>query len=247
MGDALFATYFLLAWLLERGVDGVFEQHGARQRVTDFRRGEQLGPKDHQIHLSKPKQKPDWMSQEEYDSVPGSITVRELKTKNKVLVTTLLSPKAYPKCEIKELFKKRWDVELDLRNIKTTLGMETLSCKTPEMVEKEIWVYFLAYNLMRLLMAQSALLADILPRQLSFKHTVQLWLAWSQNTQATGAQADEGILFFLIAQKTVGNRPGRVEPRAVKQRPKPYPLLMEQREKAREKIRKHGHPKKLRA
>ena len=119
--------------------------------------------------------------------------------------------------------------------------------KTPQMVEKEIWVYFLAYNLIRLLMAQSAILADVLPRQLSFKHTVQLWLAWSQNTQATGAQVDEGTLFILIAQKTVGNRPGRVEPRAVKRRPKPYPLLMEERKKAREKIRKYGHPKKIKA
>lgn len=240
MGDAFFATYFLLASLLEKGVDGVFEQLGARKRVTDFRRGESLGPKDHLIQLSKPKQKPDWMSQEDYDSAPSYITVRELKTNGKILVTTLLSAKAYPKHEIKVLYKKRWHVEVDLRHIKTTLGMETLSCKTPEMVEKEMWVYFLAYNLIRLLMAQSALLADILPRQLSFKHTVQLWLAWSQS-----AQADEGILFILIAQKTVGNRPGRIEPRAVKRRPKPFPLLMEQREKARERIRKYGHPKKL--
>ena len=245
MGDAFFATYFLLASLLEKGVDGVFEQLGVRKRVTDFRRGESLGPKDHLIQLSKPKQKPDWMSQEDYDSAPSYITVRELKTNGKILVTTLLSAEAYPKHEIKVLYKKRWHVEVDLRHIKTTLGMETLSCKTPEMVEKEMWVYFLAYNLIRLLMAQSAVLADILPRQLSFKHTVQLWLAWSQSTQATVAQADEGILFILIAQKTVGNRPGRIEPRTVKRRPKPFPLLMEQREKAREKIRKYGHPKKL--
>jgi hypothetical protein len=247
MGDAFFATYFLLVWLIENGVDGVFEQLGTRKRVTDFRRGKHLGPKDHLIEYLKPKQKPDWMSQEDYDRAPQSITVREMKTKGKVLVTTLLSPKTYPKHELKELFKQRWHVELDLRNIKTTLGMETLSCKTPEMIEKEIWVYFLAYNLIRLLMAQSALLADILPRQLSFKHTVQLWLAWSRNTQAADIQADEGVLFILIAQKIVGNRPGRVEPRAVKRRPKPYPLLMEAREKAREKIQKYGHPKKLRA
>lgn len=247
MGDAFFATYFLLASLLERGVDGVFEQLGARKRVTDFRRGEKLGPKDRLIGLTKPKQKPDWMSQADYDSAPEHIRVRELETNGKLLVTTLLSAKAYPKHELKALYKKRWHVEVDLRHIKTTLGMETLSCKTPQMIEKEIWVYLLAYNLIRLLMAQSALLADILPRELSFKHTVQLWLAWSQNTQSTGVQENERILFILIAQRTVGNRPGRVEPRAVKRRPKPFPLLMEQREKAREKIRKHGHPKKLRA
>jgi hypothetical protein len=119
-----------------------------------------------------------------------------------------------------------------------------LSCKTPEMAEKEMWVYFLAYNLIRLLMAQSALLADILPRQLSFKHTVQLWTAWSQQTQAGSIQANESVLFMLIAQKTVGNRPGRIEPRAVKRRPKAYPLLMEKREQARDKVRMVGHPKK---
>jgi len=138
-------------------------------------------------------------------------------------------------------------LEVDLRNIKTTLGMETLSCKTPEMIEKEMWVYLLAYNLIRLLMAQSALLENILPRQLSFKHTVQLWLAWSQQTQATGIHMDEGLLFVLIAQRTVGNRPGRIEPRAVKRRPKPFPLLMETREQARDRVRTYGHPKKLKA
>jgi hypothetical protein len=108
MGDAFFATYFLLAWLIDNGVDGVFEQLGARQRVTDFRRGKQLGPKDHLIEFFKPK-KPDWMSQEDYERAPQSITVRELKTKGKVLVSTLLSPKAYPKHEMKELFKPRWE------------------------------------------------------------------------------------------------------------------------------------------
>jgi IS4 transposase len=85
-----------------------------------------------------------------------------------VLITTLLSPKDASKAELKSLYKSRWQIEVDFRNIKTTMGMETLSCKTPEMSEKEIWIYFLAYNLIRLLMAQSALLADIVPRQLSF-------------------------------------------------------------------------------
>jgi hypothetical protein len=244
LGDALFGDYFLLATLLDKGVDGVFEQQGARKRVTDFRKGKRLGPKDHLIQLVKPKRKPDWMKREDYDSVPELLTIRELKISGKVLITTLLSSKAFPRQELKGLYKKRWHVEVDLRNIKTTLGMETLSCKTPDMVEKEMWVYFLAYNLIRLLMAQSALLADRLPRQLSFKHTVQLWLAWCQQTQAIGTQADERLLFVLIAQKTVGNRPGRIEPRAVKRRPKPFSLLMEKREQAKDEIKKHGHPKK---
>lgn len=247
MGDAYFGTYFLLAALLERGVDAVFEQLGARKRVTDFRKGQRLGPKDHLIQLSKPSRKPEWMTQTDYDNAPAFISLRELKVSGKILITTFVSSKAYPRHELKALYKKRWHVEVDFRNIKTTLGMETLSCKTPDMVEKEIWVYFLAYNLIRLLMAQSAVLADILPRQLSFKHTVQLWLAWSQQTQAMGIQADEGALFVLIAQRTVGNRPGRIEPRAVKRRPKPFPLLMETREQARNKVKKYGHPKKQKA
>ena len=247
LGDALFGSYFLLVSMIDRGVDAVFEQLGTRKRVTDFRQGKHLGSKDHLIKLTKPKQKPDWMRQEDYDSSPDILTIRELKIKGKVLITTLLSAKAFPKHELKALYKKRWHIELDLRNIKTTLGMETLSCKTPEMIEKEMWVYFLAYNLIRLLMAQSALLADVQPRQLSFKHTVQLWLAWSQQTHIANTQADKEVLFILIAQKTVGNRPGRIEPRAVKRRPKPFPLLMEKREQAREKVRKYGHPRKLKA
>jgi hypothetical protein len=115
------------------------------------------------------------------------------------------------------------------------------------MAEKEMWVYLLAYNLIRLLMAQSALLSDLLPRQLSFKHTVQIWLAWSQMNQSQGNNGNESLLFLLIAQKTVGNRPNRVEPRAVKRRPKAFPLLMVPRDIAQENIRLHGHPKKLRA
>ncbi len=247
LGDAFFGTYFLLASLYKQGTDAVFEQFGARKRKTDFRKGKHLGPKDHLVELAKPKRKPDWMTQENYDCVPEFITIRELTVKGKILITTLLSPKIFPKNELKELYKKRWHVEVDFRNIKTTLGMETLSCKTPEMAEKEMWVYLLAYNLIRLLMAQSALLADILPRQLSFKHTVQLWTAWCQQTQSVCVQFDEGALFILIAQNTVGNRPGRIEPRAVKRRPKPFPLLMERREIARERVRENGHPKKIKA
>jgi len=247
VGDAFYGTYFMLSSLLEKQVDFLFEQHGARKRVTDFRRGKALGTKDHVIHIQKPLRKPNWMSQDEYDALPESLTIRELKIKDKILITSMLSPSQYSKQDLKALYKKRWHVEVDLRNIKTTLGMDILSCKTPAMAEKEMWVYLLAYNLIRLLMAQSALLSDLLPRQLSFKHTVQIWLAWSQMNQVHGNHGDEALLFLLIAQRTVGNRPNRVEPRAVKRRPKAFPLLMLPREIARENIKIHGHPKKIRA
>jgi hypothetical protein len=245
LGDAFYATYFLLAELQARKIDSLFEQHGARKRSTDFSQGEELGSRDHLITLTKPKVRPDWMTAEQYISAPDTLIVRELKVGGKVLVTTLMCPKLIPKVELKDLFKLRWNVELDIRNIKTILGMETLSCKTPAMCEKEMWVYFLGYNLIRLIMAESALLADVLPRTLSFKHTVQLWLAWDGISKPTDELINVGKLLALVSEKSVGNRPGRVEPRAIKRRPKPYPLLMENRTLVREKIKLHGHPKKL--
>ncbi len=245
LGDAFYATYFLLCELARRSVDGVFEQYGARKRSTDFRKGKSLGARDHLIVLEKPTKKPDWMSQADYDRASATLTVRELGVQGKILVTTFLCPKDTPKAVIKVLYRRRWNVELDLRSIKTTLGMERLSCKTPEMALKELWVYLLAYNLIRLLMAQAALLADQIPRQFSFKHTVQLWLAWQQRAGGSHDGVAIAGLLVLIAQPRVGLRPGRMEPRAVKRRPKPFPLLTKPRALAREDVRQNGHPKKL--
>ena len=245
LGDAFFPTYFLLWELMRGGVDGVFEQYGARKRSTDFSKGEQLGVRDHLLVWSKPK-RPDWMSPSEYEQVPDTLTVREFQAGGKILVSTLVDPKEAPKNELGALFQHRWNVELDLRNIKTTLGMEHLRCKSPEMARKELWVYLLAYNLIRLLMAQAALLADQIPRQLSFKHTVQVWMAW----QLCGGDTCDGdsmlMLLKLIAEPRVGLRRGRIEPRALKRRQKPFPLLTQPRVAAREEVRLHGHSKKQR-
>ena len=124
--------------------------------------------------------------------------------------------------------------------------MEQLRCKTPQMAIKELWDYLLAYNLIRLLMGQAALLADQIPRQLSFKHTVQIWMAWQQR----GGSRHDGVcinaLLVMIAEPRVGLRPGRVEPRALKRRMKPFPLLTKPRQVAREEIKENGHPKKQR-
>jgi hypothetical protein len=243
LGDAFYATYFLLCTLRERGIDAVFEQYGARQRSTDFRVGKRLGVRDHLITLQKPATRPAWMSQTDYEQVPQSLTVRELRTGGKTLVTTLLCPKHTDKSALKLLYRSRWHVELDLRNIKTTLGMQRLSCQTPAMAIKEIWIYLLAYNLIRLMMAQAASLADRLPRQLSFKHTVQIWISWTQHMHSLGEDKFHD-LFVLIAQQRVGERPGRIEPRAIKQRPSLYPLLTKPRHIARAHIANHGHPQK---
>ena len=244
LGDAYYASFFLFATLRERGVEAVFEQQGSRRRSTDFRRGQRLGARDHLIALHKPKRKPDWMTDAQYASAPETLTVRELAVSGKILVTTLLCPRETPKAALKALYRERWHVELDLRHIKTTLGMEMLSCKTPMMAQKEIWVYLLAYNLIRLMMAQAATLAECQPRTLSFKHTLQLWIAWDHYS-GTDREGRLYGLFVLIAEQRVGNRPGRIEPRAIKRRPKPFPLLTQPREIAREKVRKHGHPRRV--
>jgi hypothetical protein len=118
--------------------------------------------------------------------------------------------------------------------------MDVLSCQTPQMNEKEFWVHLLAYNLIRLLMVQAAVSADVNPRQLSFKHTVQMWTEWIARGLSIVAHHNE-VLFRLIAQIRVGNRAGRIEPRMKKRRPKSYPWLKESRPQARWRVAIHGH------
>lgn len=174
------------------------------------------------------------MSLEQYRGYPDEILVREAKVDGQVLVTTMHNARAVPKGEPAALYARRWHIELDIRNIKTTLGMEVLRCLTPAMVGKELWVGLLACNLIRLLMAQAAHTAGLYPRELSFKHTVQMWSNWPSS-------AEPGELFRLIAQRPVGNRPGRSEPRVRKRRPKSFPWLKVPTALARRKIRKHRH------
>jgi hypothetical protein len=152
----------------------------------------------------------------------------------------MLSATDYPKKSLGALYKKRWHVEVDFINIKTTLGMNILSCKTPKMCRKEIWTYFLANNLIRLLMSQAANNYDLLPRQLSFKHAVQVW-----NTCVVLDKVIEEEMLALLGSRQVDNRAGRIEPRAVKRRPKAYPLLMIPRAEPRLTVLKKGHPKKI--
>lgn len=242
LADAYYASYFLIAGLIARGIDIVFAQHGARH--IDFRTGQRLGRCDHLIRCSKPVIRPSWMSVEQYEAYPEEIGLREVRVHDKTLVTSFVDSRRIGKREIGRLFLKRWNVELDLRNVKTTLGMEELSCKTPQMCEKELWTHMLAYNLIRVLMAQAAVEANVQPRQLSFKHTVQVWVAWSQRQFLANGKENLKSLFSLIAYVRVGNRPGRVEPRAVKRRPKAFPRLQVPRRKARARIRRYGRLKR---
>ena len=237
LADALYCNYFLIATLIAADVDVLFEQNGSR--ITDFRRGQSLGTRDHLVHWSKPAARPEWMTPEQYAHFPNELTVREVKVGHRILVTTMLDHRRISKDDLSDLYARRWNVELDLRNLKTTTGMDVLSCQTPQMNDKQLWVHLLAYNVIRLLMAQAACNAGVDPRELSFKHTVQLWTEWV--ARGLSATKDCGRLFTLIAQCRVGNRPGRIEPRMRKRRPKPFPWLKVPRAQARRKIERHGH------
>lgn len=243
LADRYYSSYWLIALLTSMGVDIVFGQHGARK--TNFNKGKRIGARDHIVEWVKPQTCPKWLNKDEYESFPETLSIRETKVAGRILVTTFLSHRDVSKLELSDLYKQRWHIELDLRNIKTTLGMEALRCMTPQMNIKEMWVYFLSYNLIRLLMCEAATQADIFPREISFKHTLQVWFAWSHYSWGAAGDKQTSLLFVLIAEQRVGNRLGRVEPRAVKKRPKPYSRLMKPRELARDEIRKNGHPKKL--
>src|ERR1035437_4242739 len=205
LADALYCNYFLIATLMAAGVDVLCEQNGSR--ITDFRRGQAVDTRDHLVYWPKPAARPEWMTPEQYAQFPDELRVREAKVAHQVLVTTLIDHRQVSKDDLSALYARRWNVELDLRNLKTTTGMDVLSCQTPQMNDKQLWIHLLAYNVIRLLMAQAACNAGINPRELSFKHTVQLWTEWV--SRGLSATKDCGRMFTLIAQCKVGNRPAR--------------------------------------
>ena len=232
----------MLALLLAHGLDGVLRLHHGRKQ--DFRRGRRLGTDDHVVVWNKPA-RPKWMSVEEYATFPDTLEVREVRTvvttpgfrvESLVVVTTLLDATAYPKDDITDLYHERWQVELDIRAIKVSLGMEVLRCQTPAMVEKELWMHLLAYNLVRKVAAQAALEKGCSPRQISFTAAAQAVRASRDRlTFSEGPQAlalGRALLQALGAEQ-VGDRPDRCEPRALKRRPKSQKHLTQPRAEAR--------------
>jgi hypothetical protein len=217
-------------------------------RDYDFRRGERLGEEDHVVSWQRPQQRPDWMDKETYESMPATLTVRELRinittpgcrTPNIVLVTTLVDAAIYPKHEIGDLYHDRWHAELDIRAIKQSLHMEHLRCRSPFMVAKEIWIHFLGYNLVRKVSCQAALQEEVHPRDVSFTATKQMLNA--ARGQLAQASAPERVqqgqeLLKAIGAERVGNRPDRYEPRLVKRRPKQYKHLRKPRAEARAEL-----------
>jgi hypothetical protein len=245
LADRYFCSFFMIALLLNGKCDFVTRLH--QRRKTDFSRAERLGKGDHLVVWKRPE-KPDWMDDTTYEQMPLTLTLRQVevqvhqpgfRTESLVVVTTLLNAKKYRREEIADLYRRRWQVELDIEAIKITLGMDVLRCQKPEMVRKEIWTCLLAYNLIRKTMLQAAHRNELSPRQLSFATAVQTVAAsWMTLPIASGTSTFALVIAQLdsLAEQQIGDRPNRVEPRAVKRRPKPHRLLTKSRKEARAEL-----------
>jgi hypothetical protein len=245
LGDRTYGEYVTVAWLPKQGVDAVARMHGARK--VDFRKStKRFARNDGLFEWRKARQPSGILSPAQWRAIPQQVVVRIIrfdavvrrKKKRITLVTTLLDPKLYPAEKLIALYARRWNLELALRHLKTTMGMELLRCQTPDMAEKELLIYLIAYNLIRCLMAEAVALADVEMQRLSFKGTIdalrQFTLAIEREPAKRRRRRLWNRLLATLALDLVPLRPGRNEPRAIKRRPKAYQLLNKPRHVFRE-------------
>ena len=246
LGDRGFCSFVHVALLAARNAFGVFRMH--QRQIADFTPGrptggkgqptsrwlKRLGHDDQLVEYVKPKTRPAWLSETEYAALPATLTIRELRyqvavtgwrTRNITLVTTLLDPERYPVEALAELYQQRWLIELNFRHLKTTLHMDVLRCQTVAGVQKELTMYALVYNLVRLAMTQAADQQRVPLDRISFVDAVR----WLEQV----ILGDEVPLNLRVNPY----RPHRYEPRAIKRRPKPYDQLNVPRAEARQRLR----------
>ncbi len=241
LGDRGFCSYGTMASLAKRGVDSVLRLH--QKRVVDFRRGKVLGPDDRLVTWEKPSQRTEVWSEEEFAALPETlilrlirlqVTAQGFRTRTVVLVTTLTDAELYPADALRELYGERWQVELHFAQIKTILAMDVLRCKSPEMIEREVAIHRIAYNLVRSLMQRSAHLHRTPLERISFKGSLDTVRHWAAVIAAAGPaprKQDALIeqMLTAIARDPLPERPQRSEPRAKKRRPRNYQLLTQPR------------------
>ncbi|MFH1921643.1 MAG: IS4 family transposase [Planctomycetota bacterium] len=245
--DRYLCSYMEIALLLRQGVDYVGRIHAHRK--VDFRRGRRFGPHDHLVEWNKPR-RPEWMSPEDYATIPETLSIRALRfrivrpgyrTRTIVIATTLLDGKLFSKDELANLYRLRWDAEINLRSLKTMMNMDVLRCQNPDMVRKEIWAHLLAYNLIRTVIAQAAVKHGKHPRQISFTRAMRTLEAFRPAIAHVPSERLADLyehMLTAIASHEIGNRPDRLEPRQRKRRPKPYKLMTKPRNQARKQAAK---------
>ena len=238
--DRYYCSFMLFALLQAQGTHVCARKHHVR-RQSDFRRGRRLGYRDHLVIWTRPK-RPQWMSEELYQQIPQELTLRELRytvtekgrrTKTVEIITTLTDAELYTTEDIAQLYGFRWNCELDIRSLKSSLNLGHLRCKTPQMIERELWTTILGYNLIRMTAAGAALVHKKKPRQISFTCTCQVVLAsWMLlSSQHNSDVLDDFVSEVLeqLASCEVANRPDRLEPRVLKRRRHGYKLMLKPR------------------
>jgi hypothetical protein len=245
LADRGFCNWGLLALCLQRQLDAVLRVKGRVRR--DFRRGKRLSRDERLVQWFKPAQCAWTIAPQLWATLPEVLTLRLVRchlslpgfrTRKIILVTTLLDSSAFPPAKLAELYYRRWAMELSLRNLKITLQMDHLSCKTPENLEREIRIHFLVHNLVRRLMLEASRRHSVALERVSFAGSLAAARRYSEAMwQARSVSRRRQLcaeLFRVLARDLVPDRPGRREPRALKRRPKPYPRLMCHRHKFRE-------------
>jgi hypothetical protein len=243
LADRGLCSYLDLSEIARLGADAVMRLH--QMRKVDFRKGQRLGPDDQIVVWTKPAQRSAGSTPEAFAALPATLILRMVRyrvktpgfrTKEVVLITTLLDPIAYPASELAALYFQRWSVELHFREIKVLLGLDVLHCLTPEMIRKEIAMHRIAYNLVRLLMQRASLTHHVPLVRISFKGALDSLHHFADAIHALAGhpRRQAGLLAELlrtIAKDLLPVRPGRTEPRAKKRRPKNYHLLTSPRRK----------------
>ncbi|MEL6897677.1 MAG: IS4 family transposase [Planctomycetota bacterium] len=248
VADRFYGNYWMIALLMQAGVDVCFRKHQGRH--SDFRRGRRLGKYDHVVKWGRPK-RPSWMSKEVYDTIPTKLELRELrytavapgrKQEPFIIITTITDAEGddgASKEELADLYSYRWNTELDIRSMKTHMNLNHLRCKSPEMVRKEFWVTILAYNSIRITGLAGSWVCGVRPREISFVSCCQFVLAaWDKIDSLSGMLRRRYCLGRLerIAQCRVGQRPGRYEPRVRKKRGSNYNLMMKPRQDLKNRL-----------
>lgn len=240
LGDRGFCNWGLIAQCMLRDVHAVFRVKGSSRR--DFRRGQRLSQNERLVKWRKSRKQALTIPPKEWVQLPEELTLRLVRccmgvpgfrTRKVILVTTLLDSKAYPPSALSRLYFRRWAMELSLRNLKITLQMDQLSCKNPENLEREIHMHFLIHNLVRRLMLEASRRHGVALQKISFAGALASARRYAEALlQARSKKGRQNLLkelFRVLADDQVPERPGRREPRAIKRRPKPYPLLTRHR------------------
>ena len=241
LADRAFCSYGARAALHHRGIDTVVRLHQLRK--SDFRFGRRLDLGDRLVVWTKPKNCPEVWSKDEFARLPQQLPVRLIRTviaaegfrtRTVLIATTLIDAVLYPADAIRELYAQRWNIELHFAQIKTTLGLDVLRCQSPSMIEKELQIHLIAYNLVRGLMQKAAHLHHVPLDRISFKGSLDTLRHWAQAIYVCAKSPRKQAelihrMWEAIAGDLVPHRPNRSEPRAKKRRPKTYQLLTEPR------------------